>query len=132
MPPELWPIVGIVISVGGSFLAMRLQIGAQNRKTEAEKEVGAGQLALDVAREAKLESAAAKIESTAAKTESHEARREATLAQRALHQTRIWYVTEHLPWDQAVMAVIQRLDPAAAKGLPPRKDPPLWDKDLGT
>lgn len=130
MPPEAWPILGVAVSIIGSFLAVRLQISAQNKKTEAEREVGAGQLALDVAKEAKADSAAAKLEAANARTEAHAAHDQAHLAQRALHETRVWYVSEHLPWDQAVMRVLERLDPAAAEKLPPRKEPPLWPTNL--
>lgn len=130
MPPEIWALLGVIASVGGSFGVAKLNARAQNRRTEVDREVGAGELALQLAREAKADSAAAKLESTGARAEAQEAHREAGMAQRALHQTRIWYLTEHLPWDQAVMAVIERLDPTAADKLPPRREPPLWPKDL--
>jgi hypothetical protein len=123
MPPELWPLIGIAVSVAGSYAAVRLQIRAQNRKTDAEREVNAGELALGYAKEAKSES-------TAAKVEAREAHREAQAAKRALHETRAWYIADHLPYDQAVMDVLLRLDPDAPEKLPPRKDPPLWPKGL--
>lgn len=130
MPPEVWSLIGVLVSAGVGYAAARLNSRAQQRRDEAEREVGAGELALEMAREAKADSASAKTEASNARNEAHSAQTQAALAQRALHQTRIWYLTDHLPWDQAVMAVIERLDPQAADKLPARKEPPLWPKDL--
>lgn len=128
MRPELWGLLGLVLSSGVAYVTARLGFRAQSAKTAVDKEVGAGQLALDVAREAKAESASAKLEASNARREAGVAHQQSAAAQRALHETRLWYITEHMPWDQAVMEVILRLDPEAAQRLPPRKEPPLWDR----
>lgn len=128
IPPEIWSVIGVVISAFVGFGAAKLNSRAQTRAADAQKEIGAGELALAMAREAKTDSASAKVEATSAKSEAVAAHEAAGRAQRALHQTRVWYLTDHLPWDQAVMAVIERLDPEAAAKLPPRKEPPLWPR----
>jgi HAMP domain-containing protein len=129
--PEAWSLIGVVVSALVGYGAARLNFRAQQKHDEAEEEVSAGQLALSMAKEAKADSASAKMEAVGARSEAKDAHREASAAQRALHETRIWYITEHMPWDQAVMSVISRLDPEAAANLPERKEPPLWDKGLG-
>jgi hypothetical protein len=127
MPPEVWSVGGIVISAFVGYLASRLQARAKERETEANKEVNAGQLALSVAREAKDESTAAKLDASNARSEASTAHREAEHARRALHQTLVWYQTQHLPWDMAVLRVVAKLSPEAAKNLPERTEPPAWE-----
>lgn len=76
------------------------------------------------------DSTAARMEATKAHSEAETAHREAASAQRALHETRFWWITEHLPWDQHVVALLMQLNPEAAANLPQRKDPPMWDEEI--
>ena len=96
-------IIGILLSCGGAYLTARLASRAQDRKTAVDKEVGAGQLALELARDAQ--------------------RRVTGLEQWRARVMRWW--PTHEVWDDAVEGALRRGVPDAQ--IPSRPLPPIWD-----
>ena len=107
-------LLGSIIAVVGAYLTARLGAKANAAKVVADKEVGAGQLALNIA--------------TRLDTEV-----------RGLRQWRrrvaAWW-PEHEDWDDAVALELEKLDPGAMArlGKPPRlpKEPDDPDDDKDT
>ena len=105
---QLWALLGVVVSALGAVLVARVT-------SRAQKEQSAGELALEIAKEARATAGQAVIKGDR--------------LERKLNAFRRWWTREHEPWDENVRAVLHRVDPEAARDLPPPPIPPLWDDD---
>lgn len=108
MNPQLWAALGVVASALGAVLVARVTARAQ-------KEQSAGDLALEIAKEARAVAA--------------EAVRKGDRLERRVNSFRRFWTQEHEPWDENVRTVLRQVDPEAARDLPPPPMPPLWDDD---
>jgi hypothetical protein len=104
-------LVGSVLALIGSYFTAKLGAKANTAKVVADKEVGAGQLALNIA--------------TRLDNEVRELRRWRSRIQR-------WW-PDHEDWDDSVADELERLDPGALRriGPAPRIPPEPGDDALG-
>ena len=103
MRPELVSLAGVIIAAAVSYLTARLSRRAEDAKTQVDREVGSGQLALQIAQDAQ--------------------QRIARLERWRGAVMRWWPLHER--WDDSMEAAVRRATPGAV--IPPRPDPPIWD-----
>lgn len=108
MNPQVWAMIGVLASAVGSYAVARLA-------SRVQKEQSAGDLALEIAKEARQAAT--------------EAVRKGDRLERRVNAFRRFWTKEHEPWDANVRAVLNMVDPEAARNLPPPPAPPLWDDD---
>jgi hypothetical protein len=108
VPPQVWAIVGVIVSAVGAYLVAV-------RSSRAQQEQTSGELALEIAKEARLAAT--------------EAVRKGDRLERRVNSFRRFWTQEHEPWDANVRLALQRADPDAARDLPAPPTPPLWDDD---
>lgn len=101
IPPWWLQVLIAALGVGGSIVVARVASRAQNRSVDATKEIGAGQLALDIA-------------------ERLDKELQALRAQVGTIRVAWW---NHQDWDELVLEELETLDPGKARkrvGKPPR------------
>jgi HAMP domain-containing protein len=120
MNGALWGFAGVVISALASYLVARVSIRAQQRTADANKEVGAGQLALDIAKDAdeKAKRAEAKADRVVGRLDKLEHWRRDVIDWWPSHKRR----------DDAVEYELNKLDPGAFRRLPAVPPFPPWNE----
>ena len=99
--PALLTVLG---SVSGAYLVARLGARSNKVKTDMERELGSGELALKIATDLRIEQVADRVE-----------RQELV---RKIRELRIAW-RDHRQWDDELLAELIRIDPPAAKHLRP-------------
>lgn len=112
MNGQVWALVGVIVSTAGAYLVARLSMRAQQRKTEVDEEMGAGELALKIANRADEKATNAE-------------RKADRLDQWRIDVTEGWWPS-HRRRDEAVEAELERLDPGAIARLPSVVPFPSW------
>lgn len=99
-PDMIMYLIGAVVAVAGSYFVAKIGARANAAKVVADKELGAGQLALDIA--TRLD-------------------REVNDLRRWKNQIQQWW-PKHVDWDEKVSDELMRLDPSAYRrvGSPPK------------
>lgn len=110
MRPELVSLAGVIIAAAVSYLTARLSRRAEDAKTQVDREVGSGQLALQIAQRADH-----RVDEAEARVAKLERWRGAVMRWWPLHER----------WDDSMEAAVRRATPGAV--IPPRPDPPIWD-----
>ena len=108
MTAEAWAALGVAVSALGAFMVAKLT-------SRTQRETSSGELALEIAKEARLAAT--------------EAVRKGDRLERKVNSFRRFWTQEHEPWDANVRLALQRADPEAARDLPKPPSPPLWDDD---
>ena len=108
MTAQVWALIGVAVSAFGAWMVARVT-------SRAQKEQSAGDLALEIAKEAR--------------SAATEAVLKGERLERRVNAFRRFWTQEHEPWDANVRRALQRADPEAAKDLPEPPTPPLWDED---
>lgn len=103
MPEWVAPFVTVAGGIGAAYLTARFAFRATSNKTDADKELGAGALALDIAQ--RLDGEIKEVRTT-------------LLAVRVAWR-------QHTKWDDAIVLELESLDPGASKRLPERPELPF-------
>jgi hypothetical protein len=120
MRPELYALLGIVVSVIGSVLVAKLSDRATARSAAIQDELGGAQLALRIANRADRKA-------------NHAERRLDSYDRWRREVTDEWWPEHRTNFDRPVVQELRRLDPAAViPDVPemPRYVPPVFDPEV--